>query len=66
MFKKIFSLDINYFCLQNEIWDRDLNDFKLIKISDFRKYSLNEMKSIIPNLDLVISTDTSFTFVFNT
>ena len=57
---KIFSLDINYFCLQNEIWNRDLKDFKLIKINDFGKYSLNEMKSIIPDLDLVISTDTSF------
>ena len=64
--KKIFSLDINYFCLQNEIWDRDLNDFKLIKINDFGKYSLNEMKSIIPNLDLVISTDTSFLHLSST
>ena len=46
--------------MQNEIWNRDLKDFKLIKINDFGKYSLNEMKSIIPDLDLVISTDTSF------
>ena len=57
---RIFSLDVNYFCLQNEIWDRDLNKFNSIKINNFGKYSLNEMSSIIPNLDLVISTDTSF------
>ena len=64
--KKIFSLDINYYCLQNEIWSRDLNEFKLIKINDFGKYSLNEMKSIIPYLDLVISTDTSFLHLSST
>ena len=57
---KIFSLDINYFCLQNEIWERDLNEFYSIKMNNFGKYSLNEMSSIIPNLDLVISIDTSF------
>ena len=58
--KKIFSLNINYYCMQNEIWERDLNEFNLIKMNDLSKYSLNEIKSIIPNLDLVISTDTSF------
>ena len=56
---KIFSLDINYYCLQNEIWERDLIDFNSIKINNLGKYSLNEMTSIIPNLDLVISSDTS-------
>lgn len=58
--KKIFSLDINYFCLQNEIWERDMKEFKLLKINNLAKYSLNEISSIIPNLDLVISADTSF------
>ena len=56
---KIFSLDVNYYCLQNEIWERDLIDFNLIKINNLGKYSLDEMTSIIPNLDLVISCDTS-------
>ena len=57
--KKIFSLDINYFCLQNEIWERDINFFKSSNIINFGKYNLNEISSIIPNLDLVISSDTS-------
>ena len=46
--------------MQNEIWERDLNEFYSIKMNNFGKYSLNEMSSIIPNLDLVISIDTSF------
>mgnify|MGYP001226301781 FL=1 len=56
--EKIFSLDINFYNLQSEIWDRDLDFFKSSDIIDFSKYDLNEISSIIPNLDLVISSDT--------
>tara|TARA_B100000927_G_scaffold72375_1_gene57551 strand:- start:196 stop:1899 length:1704 start_codon:yes stop_codon:yes gene_type:complete len=56
---KIFSLDINFYCLQNEIWERDLFQFKKKKITDLGNYSLSEMVAIIQNLDLVISSDTS-------
>jgi hypothetical protein len=56
---KLFSLDVNFFCLQNEIWKRDLDYFKSSRIVNFGKYSFNELTSIIPNLDLVISSDTS-------
>ena len=56
---KIFSLDINYYCLQKEIWQRDLFEFKKTKIINLGNYSLNDMVPIILNLDLVISSDTS-------
>ncbi len=56
--EKIFSLDINFYNLQGEIWDRDLDFFKSSDIIDFSKYDLNEISYIIPNLDLVISSDT--------
>ena len=57
--EKIFSLNINFYNLQSEIWERDLNYFKSSKIIDFGKHDLKEISSIIPNLDLVISSDTS-------
>ena len=57
--KKIFLLDANFYCLQNEIWDRDINDFKSLNLIDCSKYKLNEIASIIQNLDLVITSDTS-------
>ena len=56
---KLFSLDINFFCLQNEIWESDLDYFKSSKIINFGKYNFGELTSIIPCLDLVISSDTS-------
>lgn len=56
---KLFTLDINFFCLQNEIWERDFKYFKSSKIKDFSEYNFKELLSIIPNLDLVISSDTS-------
>ena len=56
---KIFSLDINYYCLQKEIWQRDLFTFKKTKITNLGNYSLSDMVPIILNLDLVISSDTS-------
>ena len=36
-----------------------MNYFKSSKIIDFGKYNFKELLSIIPNLDLVISSDTS-------
>ena len=57
--EKIFTLDIEFYCLQNEIWERDKIHFNEMKISDFGKYNLVEISSIIENLDLVISADTS-------
>ena len=57
--KKLFSLDVNFYCLQNEIWDRDLADFKSLNMVDYGKYKLDEITSIIKNLDLVITSDTS-------
>lgn len=57
--EKIFSLNINFYNLQSEIWERDLDFFKSSDIIDFSKYDLKEISSIIPNLDLVISSDTS-------
>ena len=56
---KLFSLDVNFFCLQNEIWERDLDYFNSSKIVNYGKYNFDELTSIIPNLDLVISSDTS-------
>ena len=45
--------------MQNEIWKRDQEYFKNFNIIDFGKYNLVEIASIIENLDLVISADTS-------
>ena len=56
---KILSLDINFYGLQNEIWERDKHYFENSNIFDFGKYNLKEIASIIENLDLVISADTS-------
>ena len=56
---KILNLDINFYCLQNEIWESDKQYFNTNKIKDFGKYDLVEISSIIKNLDLVISVDTA-------
>ena len=56
---KILNLDINFYCLQNEIWQSDKEYFNTDKIKDFGKYDLVEISSIIKNLDLVISVDTA-------
>ena len=58
--EKILSLNANFFCLQNEIWDIDLDYFKSSDFIDCRKYNLDEIASIIKNLDLVITVDTLF------
>ena len=56
---KIFSLDAKFYCLQNEIWDRDKKHFKSLNLIDYGKYKLDEIASIIKSLDLVITSDTS-------
>ena len=56
---KVLSLDINFYSLQNEIWERDQEYFKKNKMHNFGEYNLEEIASIIENLDLVISADTS-------
>ena len=58
-FRKILSLNAKFYALQNEIWERDLEEFhssKLIKCGD---YKLDELSSLISKLDLVITCDTS-------
>ena len=57
--KKIFLLNANFYCLQSEIWDRDKSDFMSLDLIDYSKYKLDEVSSIIKNLDLVITSDTS-------
>ncbi|WP_440917545.1 glycosyltransferase family 9 protein [Candidatus Pelagibacter sp.] len=57
--RKIFLLKANFYCLQNEIWDRDRDDFNSLDLIDCGKYKLDEISSIIKNLDLVITSDTS-------
>ena len=57
--EKLFSLDVNFYCLQNEIWDRDLDYFKTLNLTNCGEYKLVEIASIIQNLDLVITSDTS-------
>ena len=56
---RIFSLDVNFYCLQKEIWERDLIQFEKTNITNLGNYSLGDMVSIIQKLDLVISSDTS-------
>ena len=58
-FKKILSLNANFYSLQNEIWDRDLNYFKSSNLIDCGDYKLDELSSLISKLNLVISCDTS-------
>ena len=42
-FKKILSLNANFYSLQNEIWDRDLNYFKSSNLIDCGAYKLDEL-----------------------
>ena len=58
-FKKILSLNANFYSLQNEIWDRDLNYFKSSNLIDYGDHKLDELSSLISKLNLVISCDTS-------
>jgi len=55
----LLKLNANFYCLQNFIWERDKEFFNSSHIVDFGKYDLDEIASIIKNLDVVISVDTS-------
>jgi len=57
--KKIFSLDVNYYSLQSEIWKRDVNEYNSLNMTNLGNYTLSELSNIIQSLDLVISSDTS-------
>ena len=57
--EKLFSLDINFYCLQSEIRNYDYDYFKSLNIVDCSNFDLIQIGQIINNLDLVISTDTS-------
>ena len=57
--EKLFSLDINFYCLQNEIRSSDYDYFKSSKIFDCSNFDLVQIIEIINELDLVISVDTS-------
>ena len=59
MFEKLFKLKINFYSLQNEIWDRDLEYLKSLNLNNCGKYKLDEVASIIKNLDLILTVDTS-------
>jgi tetratricopeptide (TPR) repeat protein len=58
-FSKIVSLNANFYCLQNEIWQRDKIFFSNSKIINYGNFNFEEISAIISNLDLVISIDTS-------
>ncbi len=58
-FSKIVSLNANFYCLQNEIWQRDKIFFNNSKIINYGNFNFEEISAIISNLDLVISIDTS-------
>ncbi len=57
--KRILTLNANFYCLQNEIWESDLEDFMTSNLVDCREHKLNEIASVIRNLDLVLTSDTS-------
>ena len=59
-FENLFKLDFNFYYFQNEIWDRDREFLKKIKITDYSKEKFADIIAIIQNLDLMISTDTFF------
>jgi len=57
--EKLFSLDINFYCLQSEIRNIDYKYFKSLNITDCSHFDLVQVGEIINNLDLIISVDTS-------
>ena len=58
-FRKILSLNANFYALQNEIWERDLKHFRSSNLIDCGNYKLDELSYLISKLDLVITCDTS-------
>tara|TARA_B100001057_G_scaffold19897_1_gene18457 strand:- start:68 stop:1795 length:1728 start_codon:yes stop_codon:yes gene_type:complete len=57
---KLINLDLNFYSLQNEIWDRDKKYLSNSNIIDLSNQSFADIIGIIQNLDLIISTDTFF------
>ena len=57
--QNVFSLDANFYCLQNKIRESDLDVFDSLNLIDYGKYRLDELASIIKKLDLIIAVDTS-------
>jgi len=58
-FENILNLNANFYCLQNKIEDSDQNYFKSKNIYNLGKYKLDDISSIVNELDLVITIDTS-------
>ncbi len=58
-FRKILNLNANFYALQNEIWERDIDEFQSSNFIDCSNYKLDELSHIISKLDLVITCDTS-------
>ena len=59
-YKKILDLDVDFYCLQNEIWQRDLDFFKKVKLNNFSHLNFKDISALISNLDLILTVDTSF------
>ncbi len=61
--RKIFELkkthNINFYCLQKDIREKDLKYFKEINMKNLGNLSFYDLAKEILNLDLVISSDTS-------
>ena len=58
--QNILDLNANFYCLQNEIRESDKVDFNQSNINNYGHLSFNDIPSFANNLDLIISTDTSF------
>ena len=56
---KILSLDCEFVCLQNDIWGRDKHYLNNSEINNLGDNNFLDIATIIKNLDLVISVDTS-------
>ena len=55
-FEKIFKLDFNFYYFQNEIWDRDREFLKKIKITDYSKEKFSDIIFICPSPTVVSKT----------
>ena len=56
----ILNLNANFYCLQNEIRFDDKSTFEKSNIINYGHLSFGDIPSFAHNLDLIISTDTSF------
>ena len=57
---KILELNANFFSLQNDVRESDQDTFNKSKILNYGHLPFSEIPSFMNNLDLIISTDTSF------